>query len=305
MLTELRPTWCVQGESSPDGLNVAPWQVNGAPLEQFDGDKWTPGQVVRATRIIEIVDGVDAFRRGLKLPSGTRLGLGVRWYCQATSHAGTHVSGPSPLPLAETFEIAVELPAAVAGSVTMETALLLGSVDRRTAGGPDGGVIWADTWSNDDVAIELEGDEHRIPVLRVSFKERYENASSALWTIEVDHGAVGDDVLSSVCSVVLNEDVLARDFADRLGTIDENRLSDAQVAEIRVDVVRTACRTIEHELEDLDPGDHLPGTIGSIIGGQLIECFGDAATAARELRDDPASFDRRLRSHLSPMRWDR
>jgi hypothetical protein len=305
MPVELRPTWCVQGASRPDGLSLGPWQVDGAPAEEFDGDDWTPGQVVRATRVVEIADGVDAFRRWLGLPSGTRLGLGVRWYCQATSHAGTHVSGPSPLPLAESFEVAVELPAEVAGSVAVETALLLGSVDRRTAGGPDGGVIWADTWTNEDATVQLEGDEHRIPVLRVSFGKRYEDASSALWTIEVDHGAESDDVLSAVCSVVLNEDVLARDFADRLGAIDENRLSDAQVAEIRADVIRTVCRTIDHELDELDPDDHLPGTVGDIIGGQLVECFGSTATAARELRDDPASFDRRLRSHLSPMRWDR
>lgn len=305
MPIELRPTWCVQGDLPPEGLALHAWDVNGIPIDQFDGDDWTPGQVVRATRPVVIADEVDALRRGLGLPSGTRLGLGVRWYCQATMTAGTHLDGPGPLPLTDFIEAAVELPAEVAGSVMLETSLLLGSPDRRATGGPDGGVIWSDTWTNDDALIELEGDEHRVPVLRVSFAKRYEEASSALWTVEVDPGAEPDHVLSAVCSVVLNEDVLARDFADRNGAIDENRLSDALVTEIRTDLIRALCQTIDYGLDDLDPSGHLPGTVGEILGTQLVECFGSPATAARELRDDPTSFDRRLRSHLSPMRWDR
>ena len=307
MPLELRPTWCASDEEVPPGLTLGPWvDESGKPIEDLDGDDWAPGREVRVHRTIGLEGDAGSLRRALELPSTATLGIGVRWYCRVMNVAGTHAGGPGPVPIDSAEHITVAIPAtSLSGSVRLETYLV---VERPTSVGevgvaPHGGAIWCDTWKQGIApTLLLEGDEHRIPVIKLPFSERFPDDESALWSVQVNGGVAPEDVLSSVCTILLNDEVLRRDFKNTFGETDEDLLPGFVIAAIQVDLIRAVTTQLGEDLLDLD-SDLADGTVGQIVGDRLREAFGSVEAAVEELADEPQSFDRTLWNRFAPDSW--
>ena len=216
-MIELRPQWCLDDSDVAKSVEFGPWlDADGNDVFSLNGDDWRPGDVVRVQRSISVDGDAIELRRALGLPTGLRVSVGVRWFCRATGRAGVHEQGPAPLALLEANLLEVALPREIARTVELETCLIgfWDAGQERNDLCPNGALMWSDGWEAppSDREILLEGSQLRIPVSTVSFKERFEGTSSALWFIELDVGIEPDHLVSNAVGVLLNADVLERDF---------------------------------------------------------------------------------------------
>lgn len=306
---ELRPSWCLPGDSVSQLISIGPWQdESGSEVSTRDGDDWTPGEPLLLSRELSlVVDPID-LRRDLGLRAGAAVEVGVRWSCRATALAGVHNGGPSGLDLTNTNRVVVEIPPTVAGAVELETCVVVrwphGSIPH--GGVPDGGLVWSDSW---DVAqrermVLLEGSEVRIPVRNASFAGHYGEPSSALWAIDLDPSIEPDDLVSNVVTVLLNLDVLEREFRDIDDTPDPSQIPKAALAGISVDLVRSLTSVLLDDLEDADHWhDYSEGSVGAMLAIRLAEAFGSPAVARVAYLEDHAGFSRRLWDLFAPDQW--
>ena len=194
MALELRPTWCLGDENVEAAIRLGTWlNGSGLPALMNDGDSWKPGEAFQLDRSLELAMDTTDLRRHFNLRAGASVGVAARWTCRATGTAGVHRGGPAPLDLASTTVLSIDVPAEVAGSIELETCLVVSrSEGERPAGScPPGALIWSDGWSTmtRDRTILLEGSEARIPVRTMPFNQRFGAPSGALWSIDLDPAA--------------------------------------------------------------------------------------------------------------------
>lgn len=319
MVLELRPSWCLGGKAEEEmfdreeGLiSLGDW-IDQTGKEAFsrNGDDWRPGEFVTASRVITLRADAEDLRRQLKFSTGSTIGAAVRWVCRATATAGTHSGGPTPVVLSSGENtLTVEIPSAIARSVEIETCLIVNwDGGRETMRHyPDGAMIWSDSWATPQSQrlIILEGDQLRIPVNSVSFRMRFGESDPALWFVEVDPAAELHDLVINAVSVLINADVLARDFLDADGSPEAGLLTDTCLAGIQVDLVSCLTALLENHLEINDSphwGGFTPGTVGHLVNLRLTEAFGSVPDGLREFRNDRATFSRKLWGRFAPGSW--
>jgi hypothetical protein len=307
---ELRPTWCVADEEVKAVLDFGEWSdENGLSARSRDGDHWKPGDSIHLRRSVKLLaDRLDV-RRQLGLGPGAVIGISARWSCRSTATAGVHVGGPSPLDLLPETTLSVEIPSTIGGSIELETCLIVSWNDTDPpplASCPDRALVWSDGWilSASDRELLLEGGQGRIPVRTASFKDYYGQASGALWAIDLDPAIEPEDLIANVVTVLLNEDVLQRDFSDGDATPDPARIPQSALAGIQVDLIRSLTASLHEELEDAtDWIEYEVGTVGAMLASRLNEAFGSLVLAARNFEQDQSTFDRELWNRFAPGSW--
>lgn len=309
MALELRPSWCLADDRVSELIEMGPWrdEAGGLILDR-DGDDWTPGDPVRLTRELTlIVDPID-LRRDLGLRAGASVEIGVRWSCRSTALAGVHEGGPHPIDVAHADQLVVQIPPTIAGAVELETCIVVGWPDGNLdhGGVPDGGLVWSDGWAITprERTVLLEGSEVRIPVRNTSFAHHFGEASGALWAIDLDPSIEPDDLVSNVVTVLLNLDVLQREFKGADEEPDPSHIPKAAIAGISVDLIRSLTSVLLEELDDSDHwSDYSEGSVGSMLAIRLTEAFGSPSTARAEYMEDQAGFSRRLWDLFAPDQW--
>jgi hypothetical protein len=138
----------------------------------------------------------------------------------------------------------------------------------------------------------------------VSFEQRFGVPSGSLWAIDVDHSAELSDRLVGAATVLLNLDVMNRDFADEYGSASPALIPDSYVAGIQVDLIRSLIESLHGQLADEEEGtEYEPGSVGSLLVGRLKEAFGSVGGALASRVEDPASFSRSLWDRFAPNSW--
>lgn len=305
MPLELRPTWCLTDPIIDAVIELGAWKTaDGTPISEHDGDSWSPGTGLRLQRAIDLGDDQLGVRQRLGVAAGGTVGVAARWTCRETFMAGVHTTGPLPVPLVESTVLELDVPAEIAGSLEVETCVVVTwSGDRPTGAIPDGALIWSDGWSigRNERTVLLEGSEARIPVSTVSFAERFGRPSRAIWAVDLDPAVGPEDLLSNVVTVLLNRDVLASEFRDADGEPDPALLPPFALAGISVDLVR--CLTValrEHLIDTEEWQEHLEGSVGAMLVLRLTETFGSIPDALAAL--EPA-FTRELWHRFAPNSW--
>lgn len=316
MVLELRPTWCVDDEMVDAVMRFGRWEVDGKSALDRHGDDWQPGERFSLTRSVELTVEPVELRRMLGLATGQVVGVAARWACRATSNAGVHVGGPNPtdLQLKETL-ISLELPVEVAGSIEIETCLIVRQTSSKKSDGstPDGSILWSDGWTqpSHERSMLLEGSEARIPVRSVSFRQHFGEASSALWAIDLDPSISLDDLTANVVTILLNKDRTAVDFRGSDDEPDVSLIPSSLIAGMNVDLVRSLSSTLIEELmetewaslRDLDALED--GSVGKLLGIHLIRTFGSVDVAVATLDQDVPAFDRRMWDLFAPKSWSK
>lgn len=313
MTIELRPSWCLTEAAVENALDIGPWMIGDKPALERDGDDWQPGETVTVTRNIQLNLSPIDLRRGFGLEAGQGVGVVAKWSCRATSSAGVHAGGPDPIRLIENSNLTLEIPALIANSVELETSLIIDwhGGDQKGSKIPAGSVIWSDGWAtpSHERSILLEGDQARIPVRSVSFKEKFGEKSSALWAIDLDTTVAFEDLLANVVTVLLNSDVTSRDFPGKDDEPDLSVIPDSVLCGINVDLVRSLMGSLLEELSSDDFAsledllDFEEGSVGRILGLHLITAFGSSNRAAEAYRIDVQTFDRKLWGLFAPKTW--
>lgn len=308
-MIELRPRWCLNDSVVTSSLDLGSWTVDdGGEAFALDGDGWRPGDVVLLKRSVTFDGDAVELRRALGIPSGLRLRIGARWFCKATGRAGVHEHGPAPLDLLDVDLLKVALPKEIARSVELETCLigLWDAGQERDDLCPNGALIWSDGWEAPPSARELllEGSQLRIPVRKASFKERFEGASSALWFIEVDAGIEPDHLVSNVVGVLLNADVLERDFKNAAGEADASLLSGTIIAGLQVDLFRMLTGALKDQLVEVSGWEECgDGAVGPLVRDRLVLSFGSMDTALATFDESQSDFTKRLWDSFAPNSW--
>lgn len=315
MSIDLLPSWCLTDESVKSALDLDDWMVDGVPMSARTGDDWTPGEELTVTRRVTPLgkDPAD-LRRTLGLGVGQVVGVAARWSCRHTFMGGVHEGGPFPVRLDGETVLTLNIPADIAGTIELETCLIViwTTSDRPVGSCPDGSILWSDSWQSPiaERTLLLEGDESRIPVRSLAFDQRFGRASSALWAIDLDSSISLDDRLPNVVTVLLNEEVTARDFRGVDGRPDVSKIPDATLVGIKVDLLRSLTSILQEELEEgnwenlRDLADFEDGSVGQAVGLGLIQAFGSTASAVNVYRHDVATFDRELWNLFAPKSWN-
>lgn len=309
MALELRPTWCLSDAIVERVLQLGPWMTtDGRQALTRDADDWRPGDALVLSRDFEVRTDLLDLRRQLGLAAGQSIGLAARWSCRATAAAGVHVGGPLPLPVTGSGRIVLELPSAIASAVEVETCLIArwSIPERPQEACPDGALLWSDGWTlpTRDRRVLLEGDEMRIPVRTVSFDEYFGNPSGALWAIDLDTTVERDDLVANVVTVLLNKEVLKRDFRGADGEPDASRLHGVALAGISVDLIRCLTAALLDELSEAEDWSEMPdGSVGAMLNLRLLEAFGSASTAKATFERDQQAFSRSLWHRFAPDSW--
>ena len=307
-MLELRPSWCLDDKVVHEVFDLGPWLMpDGSEAVNSDADAWIPGSVSTLCRTVALKVDPRDMERLLNIHRGD-LGFVARWSCAATSTAGVHVGGPTPSRLGAVVEIRLEVDGTVARSIEIETGLvsLRTANSRITDGAPHGAMVWSDSCApGEKKVIHLEGDEFRLPVKTVSFDERFEDGRSALWAIDLSTPLQPDDLVANVVTVLLNKDILEREFADRDGKPDATKIPPSLLAAVQVDLVRSLVADLIEELSDLgQESDHDYGTVGGLLTHHLNKAFGgDLEAASAMYRHEHNEFTRALWSALSPDQW--
>ena len=308
-MIELRPQWCLDGSVVAEGIELGPWRdADGNDVFALDGDDWRPGDVVRLQRSISFDGDAVDLKRALGLPTGLRLSVGVRWFCRATGRAGVHEQGPAPLALLDVGLLEVALPREIAKSVELETCLIgfWDAGQERSDLCPNGALLWSDGWdaSSSEREVLLEGSKLRIPVSTVSFKERFEGVSSALWFVELDGGIEPDHLVSNAVGVLLNADVLERDFKTSAGEADASLLPATIIAGLQVDLFRMLTGALNEQLAEWNEWEECAdGAVGPLVRDRLIESFGSLETALATFDESQSDFTKRLWDSFAPNSW--
>lgn len=315
MSIELLPSWCLSDESVKKALDLDDWLVDGVLLSSRTGDDWKPGEELTVTRrVTPLGKDAAALRSALGLVVGQVVGLAARWSCRHTFMGGVHEGGPLPVKLNGETELTLNVPADVAGMIELETCLIViwTTSDRPVGSSPDGSILWSDSWRTPigERTLLLEGDESRIPVRSLPFDQRFGQASSALWAIDLDSTISLEDRLPNVVTVLLNEQVTKRDFRGIDGKPDVSKIPDATLVGINVDLVRSLTSILQEELEEgnwahlKDLAGFEDGSVGQAVGLSLIQAFGSTASAVNVYRHDVATFDRELWNLFAPKSWN-
>jgi hypothetical protein len=306
---ELRPSWCLDDETAKELIELGAWtSADGTPALNRDGDHWRPGEPVLLQRQVQLrVDAVDV-RRKLGLRPGAVVGIGSRWTCRRTSEAGTHEGGPEPLALTTDVTLDLAIPPHIGGTVELETCLIVRwtTDDRPPHSCPDGAMIWSDGWSvgKPERTLLLEGAELRIPVRSVAFSSYFGQPSGALWAVDLDPSVALDDVLSNVVTVLLNREVLDRDFKNGDEQGDASLLPSASAAGIQVDLLRSLTAALVDELDGNERWQDMEdGTVGALLVRHLAESFGGVQAGLDNYRDDQPVFTRQLWHRFAPTSW--
>lgn len=310
MPLELRPTWCLDEAMVQSAVLFGEWMTaDGRLALESDGDDWRPGQGLVLTREVTLL--VDPFdlRRAFDLTANESVGVAARWSCRATGAAGVHVGGPAPIGLTTAPLLSLEVPADIASSIEVETCLVLtrSGEDRAADSAPDGALVWSDGWTIPmrDRTVLLEGGEARVPVRTISFADRFGQPSGALWAIDLDTSIDADDPLANVVTVLLNKDVLARDFRGRDGEPDAALLSPSALAGISVDLIRGLTVAMREELSGGEEWVELQdGSVGAMLVSRLVEAFGSIASALDNHERDEPTFSRELWNRFAPDSWN-
>lgn len=309
MPLELRPAWCLTDEAVDEVMTFGPWTDHeGVPAYGRDGDDWRPGDILRLHRTVKLgVDPVD-LRRRLGLRAGAVVGVAARWSCRSTSTAGVHSDGPTPLGLTPDTHLMIDVPASIAGSLEIETCLVVNwtTPERPTASCPEGALIWSDGWSVParDRTILLEGAQARIPVRTVSFDQHFGQPSGALWAIDLDPSIGPDDLTANVATVLLNKDILQREFRGVADEPDAALLPPSALAGISVDLVRVLTAALSEELDGSEDWTELAdGSVGAMLLLRLTEAFGSVARALEVFESDQPTFSRELWNRFAPDSW--
>jgi hypothetical protein len=306
---ELRPAWCLDDSVVEEILEIGAWVTkDGRPALGRDGDDWKPGEPVGISRVIRLKDAPADARRRLGLRPGAVVGVACRWTCRTTSEGGTHVGGPAPLPLADNLTLSLEIPSNIAGSIELETCLLVRwtTDDRSPNSCPDGAMIWSEGWNinRSERTLLLEGSEVRIPVRTVAFANHYGQSSGALWAIDLDPSVALDDILSNVVTVLINREVLDRDFRNADGEGDASLIPAHAAAGIQVDLLRSLTAALKEELDgDEDWHEQEEGTIGAVVVRHLTETFDSVEAGLADFSEDQPAFSRRLWDRFAPSFW--
>jgi len=308
-MLELRPKWCVDDSVLRQVIEFGPWMdEHGKRATSRSGDDWAPGHGLRLTRDVRLLVDARSMRRKLNLQSGAVVGVAARWACRSTSMAGVHDEGPRARPLVGDTVLAVSIPSVVAGSLEIETCLVIGWQSGLSVPGkcPEGGLIWSDGWfaGPGESLIILEGSELRVPVQTTSFKDRFGEDSDSLWSINLDLDIRLDDLMANVVTVFINQEVLMRDFRNSNGEPDASLLPAMTRAGISVDLLYLMTRTLKEELLQIRSLDDFPeGSVGQILCMNLRTTVGSIEGAVQSLDNDPSKFLRLLWSHCSPDSW--
>lgn len=310
MALELRPEWCVDKNTVDDVLTLGEWvDESGRPIDQYDGDVWSPGKALHLIRPVRLEIDPRDLRKHLGLYPGIELGIAVRWSCANSNLAGTHEGGPLPLPIAEQLKLELQIPGSVSRALVLETHLVvLRSPAQNAQLLPSGTIIWSEQWdvAKRDRSVVLEGDELRVPVRTVDFVEHYELGSESLWSIDLDRLVGMDDPLPNLVTVLLNQRVLERDFRDESGLPDASLLPAFVITGINVDLIHALTIRFKRDLEESPSthwSDYPVGSVGAVLVGSLLEAFGSIEAALGDLDNEPAAFMRKARSVLAPKSW--
>jgi len=309
VVLELRPSWCLDDVTAKELIGLGAWSsADGMPALTRDGDHWRPGEPVRLQREVQLRLDVVDIRRKLGLRPGAVVGIGSRWTCRRTSEAGTHQGGPEPLPLTSSMILDLEIPPHIAGTVELETCLLVHwtTDDRPPHACPDGAMIWSDGWSvgRPERTLLLEGDEMRIPVRSVAFSSYYGTPSGALWAVDLDPSVALDDIMANVVTILLNREVLDRDFKNGDGDGDASLIPSASAAGIQVDLLRSLTAALADDLDGSEQWQDMEdGTVGSMLIRHLAESFGGVQAGLDNYREDQPAFTRQLWHRFAPTSW--
>lgn len=312
-MIELRPKWCVTDSLIQELLQLGPWiDKGGRRITELTGDEWKPGSSVMIRRVINPAFSELEIRQKLSLAPDATVGIAARWSCKETALAGSHLSGPLPLPVAggEPTDLVLEIPGDIGGSIEVETCVIvrINSEVIDSSGVPDGALIWSDSWSTPlaERRILLEGSELRIPVRTISFDSYFGDGSQALWAIEAEQLAL-DDIVSASVVVLINADrvKMVTDEFGNTDTPDVTSLSSTSRAGVLVDLVRVLTANLLEELDEIGEwSDQDDGTVGQLVALNLTKAFGSVQLGVNCFRDDQATFARGLWSQLAPEKWD-
>ena len=309
MPIELRPAWCLDDATVAEVIELGTWvDADKGPALERDGDDWRPGDSLQLRRTVELKVAPIDLRRRLGLKAGAVVGLAARWSCRSTSTAGVHVDGPLPIPLASDSVMVIDVPMTIARSLEIETCLVVtwSTSERPADSCPTGALIWSDSWTNppSDRTVLLEGTEGRIPVRTLSFTQHFGAPSGAMWAIDLEPSIGPEDLLANVVTVLLNKEVLQREFLGADGEPDAALLPPSALAGISVDLVRCLIATLSEELADVDDWDELPeGSVGVMLVDRLTDAFGSVATAVADFKHDQPAFTRELWNRFAPDSW--
>lgn len=309
MAFELRPTWCPTDGEVDRLFQFGSWMTGmGTEALLNDGDDWRPGQSLFISRDVELRQDLLSVRRDLGLAAGQAIGVAARWSCRATGSAGVHDGGPEPLALADHVRLEMSIPARIAGSIEIETCLVTSwsTSERPDGASPAGALLWSDGWAvaSRDRTILLEGDEARIPVRTVAFSEWFDQPSGALWAIDLDTSLELEDRLTNVASVLINRDVLERDFLGPDQMPDASRVHAVAQAGMSVDLIRCLTARLIDDLPESDNWqDYEDGSVGAMLNARLLASFGSVDAAVDCFRDNQETFARNLWDSFAPNSW--
>ncbi len=308
MALELRPTWCLHDDAVADNLELSSWMnADGSQAAENDGDDWAPGTRLELHRVLTAAVGHNELRQILGLEPGIGIGLAARWVCRATSAAGTHRGGPEPIPFDREVRLDVEVPAHVADQVELETCVLARWLtdEHGPETPPDNALLWSDAWSVNVGArsVQVEGSETRIPVQTVPFSSRFPESSEALWSVEFASDLQLDDLVANSLTVLLNESVLERDFADIDGKPDASRLPGFVQSAVQVDIISGLLHLTSTEQTEDEANEFPEGTVGALLASTMLASYGSLDSAIGTFQEDPTSFTRELWSTYAPNSW--
>jgi hypothetical protein len=315
MSLELRPSWCLADDVVADALDLGPWMIDETPALDRNGDDWAPGQAVSARRLVQLTVDPLEMRRRFGLAAGQVVGIGARWSCKATSMAGTHSTGPSPSELGGLESIDFAIPSMLARSIEFETFLILHrkSSESSISSIPTGSILWCDSWSTptQDRSVLLEGDEARIPVHSVSFKQQFGTTSQALWSVDLDPTIELDSLIANVVTIFINSEVAKRDFVGSDSQVDLKMIPDSLLSGAKVALVRNLTERLLDDLDGVtwkrssDLKDFPDGCIAKMLGPILVTGFGSVQSAVTTFQTDGPMFDRELWNLFAPNSWSR
>ncbi|MEE8600782.1 hypothetical protein [Euzebya tangerina] len=297
MAVELRPEWCASAVSAPGGAVISGWQVTAPvakPLEEFDGDDCAPGADIMLMR--EAVLDERALRREMGLSAAARFGFTARWYCQKANLAGVHDGGPNPVLVLE--DLTITLPGAVAGSVELETCVVLTAAAQSDP--PVGSVIWSDAWSDrHDLGgrvLVIEGDEFRVPVVLTNFDRSLPpECRAGLWHIDIDIEAEMQDRAANNITIQLNARLIDQRFDGQVG-----KVPSALLQAMRIDMLRQVAARF---LPEPEPQDFDDDTFAALALGIAAGTGGSWSSSARQMLEQPAVFETALWSIFSDGAW--
>lgn len=313
MTLELRPSWCLDDDLVSTVLEFGAWMDQKKAAFERDGDDWQPGEQITLIRTVTPLIKQSEIRRRFGLAAGQVVGVAARWSCRSTSSAGVHATGPTSIKLLGETTLTLEIPVEIAQSIEIETCLIVNWTTHNDQAGlaSEGSILWSDGWTQSakERMVLLEGDEARIPVRSVSFKQQFGKVSSALWAIDLDTSIAFDDLLANSVTVLLNTDVTSRDFCGANNELDVAKIPDSLLSGVKVDLMRSLVSILQEDLNDAnwtnlqDLKEYEDGSVAQWLGIHMIRMFGSTASGVNTFRVDESSFNRELWDLFAPNSW--